>query len=143
NHIIEQIIRPTGLLDPKIEVRKTLNQIDDIINEIHKRIEKNERVFITTLTIRNSEELTEFLQNINIKVAYMHSKLKTFERTKILNDLRLGVYDVVVGVNLLREGLDIPEVSLVCVIDADKEGFLRNARTLIQTVGRVARNANG
>ncbi|WP_434328583.1 excinuclease ABC subunit UvrB [Mycoplasma capricolum subsp. capricolum] len=144
NHqVVQQIIRPTGLLDPQIEIRKTTNQIDDIINEIHLRKLQNERVFITTLTIRMSEDLTAFLQEKNIKVAYLHSELKTLERSEILNDLRKGVYDVVVGVNLLREGLDLPEVSLVCILDADKQGFLRNYRSLIQTIGRVARNVNG
>ncbi|WP_026389365.1 excinuclease ABC subunit UvrB [[Acholeplasma] multilocale] len=140
---IQQIIRPTGLLDPIIEVKKTEGQIDDIIEQIKIRKERNERVFITTLTIRMSEDLTSYLQEKGIKVAYLHSELKTIERSEILNDLRKGVYDAVVGVNLLREGLDLPEVSLVCILDADKQGFLRNARSLIQTTGRAARNANG
>lgn len=143
NHVVQQIIRPTGLLDPIVEIRPTTNQIDDIINEIHNRRKVNERVFITTLTIRMSEDLTNYLQQRDIKVAYLHSELKTLERSEILNDLRKGVYDVVVGVNLLREGLDLPEVSLICILDADKQGFLRNYRSLIQTIGRVARNENG
>jgi len=139
----EQIIRPTGLLDPLIEVRPTKNQIDDIIDEIHERIEKNERVLITTLTKRMAEDLSAFLKELGLKVAYLHSDTKTLERTEILRDLRLGKYDVLVGINLLREGLDLPEVSLVCILDADKEGFLRSERSLIQTIGRAARNANG
>ncbi|MDQ0567964.1 excinuclease ABC subunit UvrB [Mycoplasma yeatsii] len=143
NHVVQQIIRPTGLLDPIVEIRPTTNQIDDIINEIHNRRKVNERVFITTLTIRMSEDLTNYLQQRDIKVAYLHSELKTLERSEILNDLRKGVYDVVVGVNLLREGLDLPEVSLICILDADKQGFLRNYRSLIQTIGRVARNEHG
>ncbi|WP_164919771.1 excinuclease ABC subunit UvrB [Mesoplasma florum] len=144
NHeVVEQIIRPTGLLDPVIEVKKTEGQIEDIIEQIHERKKVNEKVFITTLTIRMSEDLTSYLQERNIKVAYLHSELKTLERSDILNDLRRGVYDAVVGVNLLREGLDLPEVSLVCVLDADKQGFLRNTKSLIQTAGRAARNANG
>lgn len=140
---VEQIIRPTGLLDPIIEVRKTEGQIDDIISEIRMRIEKNERVLITTLTIRMSEELTNYLKEMNIKVAYLHSEIKTLERLKIIQDLRLGTYDCVVGINLLREGLDIPEVSLICILDADKQGFLRSSRSLIQTIGRCARNEHG
>ncbi len=140
---IEQIIRPTGLLDPTIEVKPSEGQIDDIINEIHIRKEKNERVLITTLTIRMSEELTNYLKEMNIKVAYLHSEIKTLERLKIIQELRMGVYDCVVGINLLREGLDIPEVSLICILDADKQGFLRSSRSLIQTIGRAARNANG
>ncbi|AGY41129.1 Excinuclease ABC subunit B [Mesoplasma florum W37] len=144
NHeVVEQIIRPTGLLDPVIEVKKTEGQIEDIIEQIHERKKVNEKVFITTLTIRMSEDLTSYLQERNVKVAYLHSELKTLERSDILNDLRRGVYDAVVGVNLLREGLDLPEVSLVCVLDADKQGFLRNTKSLIQTAGRAARNANG
>ena len=139
----EQIIRPTGLLDPIIEVRPTDGQIDDIIGEIRDRISKNERVLITTLTIRMSEELTNYLKELNIKVAYLHSEIKTLERLKIIQDLRLGTYDCVVGINLLREGLDIPEVSLICILDADKQGFLRSGRSLIQTIGRCARNENG
>ena len=141
--VVEQIIRPTGLLDPLIEVRKTEGQIDDIIGEINERIKNNERVLITTLTIRMSEELTNYLKEMNIKVAYLHSEIKTLERLKIIQDLRLGVYDCVVGINLLREGLDIPEVSLICILDADKQGFLRSGRSLIQTIGRCARNSNG
>ncbi len=142
-HIVEQIIRPTGLLDPTIDVRPTNGQIDDLINEIHTRIEKNERVLITTLTIRMAEELTTYLKKIDIKVAYLHSEVKTLERLKIIRDLRLGKYDVVVGINLLREGIDIPEVSLIAIMDADKQGFLRSERSLIQTIGRAARNASG
>ena len=141
--VTEQIIRPTGLLDPIIEVRKTEGQIDDIIGEINKRIALNERVLITTLTIRMSEELTNYLKEMNIKVAYLHNEIKTLERLKIIHDLRCGIYDVVVGINLLREGIDIPEVSLICILDADKQGFLRSSRSLIQTIGRCARNENG
>lgn len=140
---VEQIIRPTGLLDPTIEVKPSEGQIDDIINEINIRKERNERVLITTLTIRMSEELTNYLKEMNIKVAYLHSEIKTLERLKIIQELRLGVYDCVVGINLLREGLDIPEVSLICILDADKQGFLRSSRSLIQTIGRAARNSNG
>ena len=140
---VEQIIRPTGLLDPKIDVRLSKNQIDDLVNEINKQKEKNERTLVTTLTIRMSEELTTYLKKLDIKVAYLHSEIKTLERLQIIRDLRLGKYDVLVGINLLREGLDIPEVSLVCIIDADKQGFLRSERSLIQTIGRAARNANG
>ncbi len=143
NTFVESIIRPTGLLDPTIEVRKTENQIDDLINEINIRVNKNERVLITTLTIRMSEELTNYLKELNIKVAYLHSEVKTFERLKIIRDLRLGKYDCIVGINLLREGLDIPEVSLIAILDADKQGFLRSNRSLIQTIGRAARNQNG
>lgn len=143
NKYIEQIIRPTGLLDPTIEVRKTEGQIDDLVSEIKERIEKNERVLITTLTIRMSEELTNYLKELDIKVAYLHSEIKTLERMQIIHDLRIGKYDVIVGINLLREGIDIPEVSLIAILDADKEGFLRSTRSLIQTVGRCARNANG
>jgi excinuclease ABC subunit B len=143
NEYVEQIIRPTGLLDPTIEVKPTLGQIDDIINEINIRKEKNERVLITTLTIRMSEELTNYLKEMNIKVAYLHSEIKTLERLKIIQELRSGVYDVLVGINLLREGLDIPEVSLICILDADKQGFLRSSRSLIQTIGRCARNKFG
>ena len=144
NHeFIEQIIRPTGLLDPVIEVRKTEGQIDDLVGEINERIKKNERVLITTLTIRMAEELTDYLKNLDIKVAYLHSEVKTLQRMQIIRDLRLGKYDCIVGINLLREGIDIPEVSLIAILDADKEGFLRSERSLIQTVGRCARNANG
>ncbi|MBQ3510765.1 MAG: excinuclease ABC subunit UvrB [Bacilli bacterium] len=143
NVYAEQIIRPTGLLDPTIEVRKTEGQIDDLVGEIKTRIEKDERVLVTTLTIRMAEELTNYLKELDIKVAYLHSEVKTLERLQIIHDLRIGKYDVVVGINLLREGIDIPEVSLIAILDADKEGFLRSNRSLIQTAGRCARNANG
>ena len=143
NNYTEQIIRPTGLLDPTIDVRKTEGQIDDLINEINIRKEQNERVLITTLTIRMAEELTDYLKSLGIKVAYLHSEIKTLERMKIIRELRLGTYDVVVGINLLREGLDIPEVSLIAIMDADKQGFLRSERSLIQTIGRCARNEHG
>ena len=143
NKYIEQIIRPTGLLDPTIDVRKTEGQIDDLIGEINKRIDRNERVLITTLTIRMAEELSNYLKSVGIKVAYLHSEVKTLERMKIIRDLRLGTYNVLVGINLLREGIDIPEVSLIAIMDADKQGFLRSERSLIQTIGRCARNANG
>ena len=139
----EQIIRPTGLLDPLIEVRTSKNQIDNLVEEITKRKEKNERVLVTTLTIKMAEELANYLKDIDIKVAYLHNEIKTLERMRIIRDLRLGVYDVVVGINLLREGIDIPEVSLIAIMDADKQGFLRSDRSLIQTIGRCARNANG
>ena len=141
--VVEQIIRPTGLLDPKIEVRPTKNQIDNLIEEITKQNEKNERTLITTLTIRMAEELTNYLKSLDIKVAYLHNEIKTLERLKIIRELRLGKYDVVVGINLLREGIDIPEVSLIAIMDADKQGFLRTTRSLIQTIGRAARNASG
>ena len=141
--VVEQIIRPTGLLDPKIEVRPAQNQIDDLINQIRLRVEKHERVLVTTLTKKMAEDLTAYLKNIDIKVNYMHSDIKALERMEIIRNLRLGEFDVLVGINLLREGLDIPEVSLVAILDADKEGFLRSERSLIQTVGRAARNANG
>ena len=141
--IVEQIIRPTGLLDPIIEVRPSENQIDDLMEEIQKRIEFNERTLVTTLTKRMAEELSEYLLNNGVKCSYIHSDIDTFERVEILDDLRAGNYDVVVGVNLLREGLDLPEVSLVAILDADKEGFLRSHRALTQTVGRAARNVNG
>ena len=141
--VVEQIIRPTGLLDPIIEVRKTKNQVDDLVEEIQKRIAINERVLVTTLTIRMAEELTNYLKNIDIKVAYLHSEVKTLQRMQIIHDLRIGKYDVVVGINLLREGIDIPEVSLISIMDADKQGFLRSTRSLIQTIGRCARNASG
>ncbi len=141
--IVEQIIRPTGLLDPKIEVRPSVNQIDNLLEEIDKTIANGERVLITTLTKRMAEELTKYLERINIKTRYIHSEVKTLDRVEILRELRLGVFDVLVGVNLLREGLDLPEVSLVAIMDADKEGFLRNQRSLIQTIGRAARNVNG
>ncbi len=140
---VEQIIRPTGLLDPTIEVKKTEGQIDDLVGEINERIEKNERVLVTTLTIRMAEELTNYLKELDIKVAYLHSEVKTLERMRIIHDVRSGKYDVLVGINLLREGLDIPEVSLIAILDADKEGFLRSTRSLIQTIGRCARNSNG
>lgn len=143
HHVIEQIIRPTGLLDPTVEVRKTSGQIDDLVGEIRERIAKNERVLITTLTIHMAEELSNYLKELDIKVAYLHTEIKTLERLRIIRDLRLGTYDVVVGINLLREGIDIPEVSLIAILDADKEGFLRSERSLIQTIGRCARNANG
>ncbi len=141
--VTEQIIRPTGLLDPLIEVRPINGQIDDLIHEIHDRIEKNERVFITTLTKKMSEDLTDYLKEVGIRVKYLHSDIKTLERTEIIRNLRLGEFDVLVGINLLREGLDVPEVSLVAILDADKEGFLRSERSLVQTIGRAARNANG
>ncbi|MBR2248264.1 MAG: excinuclease ABC subunit UvrB [Bacilli bacterium] len=143
NKYVEQIIRPTGLLDPTVEVRKTEGQIDDLVDEIKERIKKNERVLITTLTIRMSEELTNYLKELDIKVAYLHSEIKSLERLQIIHDLRSGKYDCIVGINLLREGLDIPEVSLIAILDADKEGFLRSSRSLIQTIGRCARNENG
>ena len=143
DQVIEQIIRPTGLLDPVIELHPSRGQIDHLVGEIYKRIEKNERVLITTLTIKMSEELTNYLKELGIKVAYLHSEIKTLERIEIIRDLRVGTYDVLVGINLLREGLDIPEVSLVAILDADKEGFLRSDRSLIQTIGRAARNAEG
>ena len=143
NNVVEQIIRPTGLLDPKIEVRPTKNQIDDLVEQIHKEKEKGFRTLITTLTIRMAEELTTYLKSLDIKVAYLHSEIKTLERLKIIRDLRLGKYDVLVGINLLREGLDIPEVSLVAIMDADKQGFLRSEKSLIQTIGRAARNSEG
>lgn len=143
NQTVNQIIRPTGLLDPIVEVRPTKNQIDNLLDEIHNRIDKNERVLITTLTIKMAEELTNYLKNIDIKVAYLHNEIKTLERMRIIRDLRLGTYDVVVGINLLREGMDIPEVSLIAIMDADKQGFLRSTRSLIQTIGRCARNSSG
>lgn len=143
NQYVEQIIRPTGLLDPTIEVRKTEGQIDDLINEIKEKIELNERVLVTTLTIRMAEELTAYLKKLDIKVAYLHSEVKTLDRLQIIHDLREGKYDVLIGINLLREGLDIPEVSLIAILDADKEGFLRSTRSLIQTIGRCARNSKG
>ena len=143
NKVVEQIIRPTGLLDPKIEVKPTKNQIDDLVEQIHKERNQGFRVLITTLTIRMAEELTNYLKSLDIKVAYLHSEIKTLERLQIIHDLRCGKYDVLVGINLLREGLDIPEVSLVAIMDADKQGFLRSDRSLIQTIGRAARNANG
>ena len=141
--IVEQIIRPTGLLDPRIEVRPTLGQVDDLLQEIKKRNERNERTLIVTLTIRMAEDLTTFLKERGIKVVYLHHETKTLERSEIIYQLRKGKYDVLVGINLLREGLDIPEVSLICILDADKEGFLRSGRSLIQVCGRAARNQNG
>ena len=141
--VVEQVIRPTGLLDPLIEVRPTKNQIDDLLDEIHGRIKSQERVLITTLTKRMAEELSKYLDRVGIKCRYIHSEIKSLERVEILRELRLGVFDVLVGVNLLREGLDLPEVSLVAIMDADKEGFLRDIRSLIQTIGRAARNENG
>lgn len=140
---VEQIIRPTGLLDPTIEVRPIKGQIDDLLDEIHKRTEKHERVLVTTLTKKMSENLTDYLNDMGVKVRYLHSEIKTLERIEIIRDLRIGTFDVLIGINLLREGLDIPEVSLVAILDADKEGFLRSARSLVQTIGRAARNANG
>src|SRR5699024_3543763 len=141
--VTEQIIRPTGLLDPKVDVRPIEGQIDDLIGEINKRTKRNERVLITTLTKKMSEDLTDYLKEIGMKVAYLHSEIKTLERIEVIRDLRIGKYDVLVGINLLRDGLDIPEVSLVPILDADKEGFLRSERSLIQTMGRAARNENG
>jgi excinuclease ABC subunit B len=141
--MVEQIIRPTGLVDPIIEVRPTKGQIDDLIGEIRDRIAKDERVLVTTLTKKMSEDLTDYMKEIGIKVRYLHSDIKTLERMQILRDLRLGVFHVLIGINLLREGLDLPEVSLVAILDADKEGFLRAERSLIQTIGRAARNADG
>lgn len=143
DEVVEQIIRPTGLLDPKIDVRPTKNQIDDLLSEIQDRIDKNERVLITTLTKKMSEDLTNYMKEAGIKVNYLHSEIKTLERIEIIRDLRMGTYDAVVGINLLREGIDIPEVSLVVILDADKEGFLRSNRSLIQTIGRAARNEHG
>ena len=141
--VVEQVIRPTGLLDPIIEVRPSLNQIDDLMEEIQQRIEKEERTLVTTLTKRMAEELTEYLLNNGIRCNYIHSDVDTLERVKIMDELRQGIYDVLIGVNLLREGLDLPEVSLVAILDADKEGFLRSHRSLTQTAGRAARNVNG
>lgn len=143
DHVAEQIIRPTGLLDPEIEVRPVMGQMDDLVGEINKRVAQNERVFVTTLTKKMAEDLTDYLKDLGIKVKYLHSDIKTLERTKIIRDLRLGKFDVLVGINLLREGIDVPEVSLVAILDADKEGFLRNERSLIQTIGRAARNEHG
>jgi excinuclease ABC subunit B len=141
--VVEQIIRPTGLLDPHIDVRPSKNQIDDLMEEIDERVKKKERVLVTTLTKRMAEELTKFLERAGVKCRYIHSEVDTLDRVEILRELRLGVFDVLVGVNLLREGLDLPEVSLVAILDADKEGFLRNQRSLVQTIGRAARNVNG
>ncbi|KAF0394614.1 excinuclease ABC subunit UvrB [Pediococcus pentosaceus] len=143
NNVVQQIIRPTGLLDPIIEIRPIMGQMDDLLGEINQRIEKDERVFVTTLTKKMAEDLTDYLKDMGIKVAYLHSDIKTLERTRIIRDLRVGKYDVLVGINLLREGIDVPEVSLVAILDADKEGFLRNTRSMIQVAGRAARNENG
>src|SRR5699024_3182425 len=142
-NVAQQIIRPTGLLDPEIEVRPVMGQIDDLIGEINKRVANEERVFVTTLTKKMAEDLTDYLEDVGIKVKYLHSDIKTLERTEIIRDLRIGKFDVLVGINLLREGIDVPEVSLIAILDADKEGFLRNTRSLIQTIGRAARNENG
>ena len=143
DNVVEQIIRPTGLLDPEIQVKPVENQIDDLIEQIHLRVEKDERILVTTLTKKMAEDLTSYLRNIGIRVRYMHSDIKALERMEIIRDLRIGEFDVLVGINLLREGLDIPEVSLVAILDADKEGFLRSERSLIQTIGRAARNTDG
>lgn len=143
DHIAQQIIRPTGLLDPTIEVRPVMGQIDDLLGEINERVARDERVFVTTLTKKMAEDLSDYLEDVGVKVKYLHSDIKTLERTEIIRDLRLGKFDVLVGINLLREGIDVPEVSLVAILDADKEGFLRNERSLIQTIGRAARNQNG
>ena len=143
DRVIEQIIRPTGLLDPKIDVKPTENQIDDLMEQIHLQVEKGDRVLVTTLTKKMAEDLTTYLRNAGIRVRYMHSDIKALERMEIIRDLRIGEFDVLVGINLLREGLDIPEVSLVAILDADKEGFLRSERSLIQTIGRAARNTDG
>jgi excinuclease ABC subunit B len=142
-HIVEQIVRPTGIIDPEVIVRETRNQIDDLMNEIRTRVDRNERVLVTTLTKKMSEDLTDYLLEVGFKVRYLHSEIDTLERIQIIRELRLGEYDVLVGVNLLREGLDLPEVSLVAILDADKEGFLRGETSLIQTIGRAARNIGG
>src|SRR5882762_7506862 len=141
--IVEQLIRPTGLIDPEISVRPTRGQIDDLLAEIRQRVSKGQRVLVTTLTKKMAEDLADYLQELSVKVHYLHSEIDTIERVEILRDLRLGVYDVVVGINLLREGLDLPEVSLVAILDADKEGFLRSEQALIQTIGRAARHVDG
>ena len=141
--VVEQVVRPTGLIDPQVEVRPATRQVDDVLQEIRERVEQDERVLITTLTKRMAEQLTDYLADNGVKVRYLHSDIDTVERVEILRDLRLGAFDVLVGINLLREGLDIPEVSLVAILDADKEGFLRAERSLIQTIGRAARNMNG
>lgn len=143
HHVVEQIIRPTGLLDPEVEVRPIEGQIDDLVDEIKERVARNERTLVTTLTVRMAEDLTSYLKNMDLKVAWLHHEVTTIERTEIIHDLREGKYDVLVGINLLREGLDIPEVSLIAILDADKEGFLRSRRSLIQIIGRAARNAQG
>jgi len=142
-HIVEQVIRPTGLVDPRVTVKPAVSQVDDLLEEIRKRLKRKERVLVTTLTKRMAEDLTEYYAELGIRVKYLHSDIATLERTKIIRDLRLGVFDVLTGINLLREGLDIPEVSLVAILDADKEGFLRSERSLIQTCGRAARNVHG
>ncbi|MFH1880749.1 MAG: helicase-related protein, partial [Bacillota bacterium] len=142
-NIVEQIIRPTGLLDPLVVLRKATGQVDDLIGEIHKTVDRGERVLVTTLTKRMAESLTEYLRGVGIRVRYLHSDIQTMERSELIRDLRLGVFDVLVGINLLREGLDMPEVSLVAILDADKEGFLRSETSLVQTIGRAARNLNG
>jgi len=141
--VVEQIVRPTGIVDPRVDVRETRNQIDDLMNEIRARVEREERVLVTTLTKKMSEDLTDYLLEMGFRVRYLHSEIDTLERIQIIRDLRLGEYDVLVGVNLLREGLDLPEVSLVAILDADKEGFLRGETSLIQTIGRAARNVGG
>jgi excinuclease ABC subunit B len=143
DQVVEQIIRPTGLVDPEVQVRPTKGQVDDLVGEIKQRVERGERALVTTLTKRMSEDLSEYLQELGMKVHYLHSEVETLERVGILRDLRLGVFDVLVGINLLREGLDLPEVSLVAILDADKEGFLRSETALIQTIGRAARHVNG
>ncbi len=143
NQIVEQIIRPTGLVDPEVEIRATKGQVDDLVSEIRRRTEVGERVLVTTLTKRMAEDLSDYIMELGIKVQYLHSEVETLERVAILRDLRMGVFDVLVGINLLREGLDLPEVSLVAILDADKEGFLRSDTALIQTIGRAARNVNG
>src|SRR5512143_463761 len=143
NQMVEQIIRPTGLVDPEVEVRPTTGQVDNLVGEIKERVERGERVLVTTLTKRMAEDLSEYLQELGMKVHYLHSEVETLERVGILRDLRLGVFDVLVGINLLREGLDLPEVSLVAILDADKEGFLRSGTALIQTIGRAARHIHG
>jgi excinuclease ABC subunit B len=141
--VVEQLIRPTGLMDPELDVRPARNQVDDLLDEIRKRVERKERVLVTTLTKRMAEDLTDYYQDLNVKVRYLHSDIETLERVEIIRQLRLGQFDVLVGINLLREGLDLPEVSLVAILDADKEGFLRSDRSLIQTIGRAARNVHG
>jgi excinuclease ABC subunit B len=143
DQVVEQIIRPTGLVDPQVDVRPSKGQVDNLVGEIRQRVERGERVLVTTLTKRMSEDLSEYLMELGIKVTYLHSEVETLERVAILRDLRMGVFDVLVGINLLREGLDLPEVSLVAILDADKEGFLRSGTALIQTIGRAARNVNG
>ena len=143
SQIVEQVVRPTGLVDPEVEVRPATTQVDDVLGEIKERIPKGQRILITTLTKRMAEDLTDFLQDNDIKVRYLHSDIDTVERVEIIRDLRAGVFDVLIGINLLREGLDIPEVALVAILDADKEGFLRSERSLIQTIGRAARNVEG